>query len=69
MFYMYWLEFFRSEPWCKLGVVEFVSVWLCYLAASTTRNVIFVDENPGDEIANRHGYVLIGDGLHLASRM
>ena len=26
-------------------------------------NVIFVDENPGDEIAYRHGYVLIGDGF------
>jgi hypothetical protein len=27
----------------------------------TTRDVIFVDEKPGDEVAYRHGYVLIGD--------
>ena len=32
-----------------------------YLHESTTRNGIFVDENPGDENAYRQGCVLIGD--------
>jgi hypothetical protein len=30
-------------------------------AHATTRNEIFVDENPGDKNAYRHGCILIGD--------